>query len=178
MIKLGKAGARERLEFGGGAFLVYRTATTIDHEAGTQAARAFFRAVRAGKDSLESFGLVATPIAAIDLDDALAFGVSEVVSLTEIALRCVTEWGGIGDEDGAALPLNRANLCALLQDARYFQPCATRCLRRCMCWPPRETHPRPRRMAKRRGRRLLRKLPRRRPPLRQRTPRPRRQALP
>jgi hypothetical protein len=121
MIRLGKAGARERLEFGGGAFIVYRTATTIDHEAGTQAARAFFRAVRAGKDSLESFGLAATPIAAIDLDDALAFGVSEVVSLTEIALRCVSEWGGIGDEAGAALPLNRANLCALLQDARYFQ---------------------------------------------------------
>lgn len=121
MLKIGKSTEAQRLDLGAGAHLVYRTATTIDHEAGSAAARAFFRALVAGRESLESFGLSVGPIEEIQLDEALSFGVSEVVSLTEIALRCVSEWGGIADHDGQPLPLTRANMCGLLQDARFFQ---------------------------------------------------------
>jgi len=121
MIKIGKSKTQQRLDLGAGAYLLYRTATTIDHEAGSSAARAFFRAVREGRESLDRFGLSVGPIEEIQLDDSLAFGVSEIVSLTEIALRCVASWEGVADEEGAPLPLDRASMCALLQDARYFQ---------------------------------------------------------
>jgi hypothetical protein len=55
-------------------------------------------------------------------DDAdMAYGISSVISLTEIGLRCISAWHGVADESGAPLALNRTNLAALLHDPVYYE---------------------------------------------------------
>ena len=121
MIRLGKPRGEKRLDLGGDAYLMYRPATTVDHEAGEASARNFFRKLREGRAALADYGLGDGGPLDIDHDAAYAVGLSSVVSLTEIAMRCVSSWSGVGDADGAALPLSRESMSALLQDQFWFR---------------------------------------------------------
>lgn len=120
MLIIGKPKTGLRLDLAPGAWLVYRQATTVDSEAGQAAARDFFRKAREGVAALADYGLDVGEMSAVADDPALSFGVSTIVSLTEIGLRCISEWRGVADERGAALPLDRGNLCALLRDPVLF----------------------------------------------------------
>lgn len=121
MIRIGKPKSDQRLPLGPGAFLIYREATSIDRESALFAAREFFKSVRAGAKSLADFGFDLGEIKSLDDDPALSGGVSSVVYLVELCMRCISRWEGVGNESGALLPLSRKNLAALFSDQAFYE---------------------------------------------------------
>lgn len=120
MIRIGKHRETKRLHLGGDAFLTYRTATTVDREAGAIAARRFLDSVRSGAAALANYGVDIGGAGELDRDPALSFGVSSVVSITEIGMRCISGWDGVADAAGNA-EFNRRNLAELLNDPFYYE---------------------------------------------------------
>jgi hypothetical protein len=120
MIRIGKPKSDLRLPLGPGAWLVYREATSVDREAALHAAREFFKSVRAGAKAMSEYGFDIGAAASLDDDEGLSSGVSLLVFNVELAMRCVSSWEGVGDADGAPLPLARENVAALLNDPALY----------------------------------------------------------
>ncbi len=120
MIRIGKPKSDLKLPLGPGAWIVYREATSVDREAALHGAREFFKAMRAGARAMSEYGFDIGSAAALDADDGLAQGVSKLIFNTELFMRCVSAWEGVGDADGAPLEMTRENVSVLLKDeVRY-----------------------------------------------------------
>lgn len=120
MLKIRKAKGGQKHELAKGVGFIYREATTVDREAAQIAARRFFARVRDGEAALADYGLGAGGAAELEADKELTVGVSYIVSMTELVMRCVSEWHGFGDEEGNALPLDRVSIALALQDQAIY----------------------------------------------------------
>ena len=93
----------------------------------------------------------AMPETASDEERALVFAKA-------IARRAVSEWEGVGDADGNPVPVTAAASTRSSRSGRSSRPSRRSTFRRACCWMRKKTPPRPRRLALRRGRPLLRGL--------------------
>ena len=93
----------------------------------------------------------ALPETASDEERALVFAKA-------IARRAVIDWEGVGDADGNPVPVTPEGIDALLEVWPIFEAFQAATSRRACCWMRKKTPPRPRRLALRRGRPLLRGL--------------------
>lgn len=119
MIRLGtEKKTPQRLPLPGGASILYRPVTSVDREAGLAAARRFFEELRRSSEGLENYGFPAEMD--VNADATLAIGMAALVNLVEISSRVVMSWEGVGDADGAPLPVTRQNLAALLREPLCF----------------------------------------------------------
>ena len=92
------------------------------------------------------------------LPDTASDEARALVFAKAIARRAVTEWEGVGDADSNSVPVTPAGIDALLEVWPIFEAFQASYVSKGLLLDAEKTSPRPRRLALRRGRRLLRGL--------------------
>ena len=95
--------------------------------------------------------LDALPASASDEERALAFAKA-------IARIAVSDWEGVGDADGTPVPVSPKASTPSLRSGRSSRRSRPPTSPTACCWTRKKTSPRPRRLALRRGRPLLRRV--------------------
>lgn len=110
--KLKKA---QRVDLGGGAFVMARAATSIEIEAARAAVARALDDIRQGAELADLYGLDAPAAQSLD-DSNFALGLSQLILVTELGLRLIESWYGVEDESGAPAAITRAHVAELLAD--------------------------------------------------------------
>ena len=115
-----------RVELGGGAWVEVRPATSIESESALAEVTRAVAAVRLGEEVLALAGYDAP---ALVEDEGLRAGLADFLHGVELAVRCVTAWGGIGDDDGRPIPEpTREAVTALMRDPGHARKVRNACL--------------------------------------------------
>lgn len=114
MLKLAAtAPEAQRLDLPGGAFLLVRPATLLDHEMCVAAALAARADIEAGASLAEMYRLPVDLTALADDRHGL-IGLAETILIAELGARLIVEAGGIVMPDGSPFPLGDRGAAALL----------------------------------------------------------------